>query len=88
MSQSFVIDKERVDLLMKRAGIRTYTDLATKSGLHPNTLTKVLGGRTWDSMTAQKLAMALDCNPLDLQTAIGFPPPNWGTLAVLSALPS
>jgi len=88
MSQSFIIDKERVELLMKRAGVRTYTELAARSGLHPNTLTKVLGGRTWDSMTAQKLALALDCNPIDLQTAIGFPPPNWGTLVALSASPN
>ena len=82
--RTFVIDRERVDLLMKRSGIKTYTALAERAGLHPNTLTKVLKGTKWDSSTAMKLADALDCNPIDLQTAIGYPSPNWGTLAFLS----
>lgn len=87
-ARKFVIDRERVDLLMKRANIKTYAELAARSELHPNTLTKVLGGRTWDSKTAMKLANALECNPIDLQVAWGYPAPNWGTLAVLSTLPN
>lgn len=82
MDKTLVIDKERVDILMKRANIRTYSELAKRSGLHQNTLTKVLRGRTWDSNTAQKLAGALQCSPIDLQVAEGYPFPNWETLAV------
>ena len=78
-----VIDKERVSILMKRADIRTYRELAEKAGIHYNTVTKVLNGAKFDSETANKLALALNCSPIDLMTAEGFPDPNSATLAVL-----
>ena len=77
------IDRERVDILMKDRGISSFAELARVAGLHPNTLVKVLKGKNWDSSTAEKLAAALDCNPIDLQVAEGYPDPNWEALAVL-----
>jgi lambda repressor-like predicted transcriptional regulator len=79
--KTLVIDRERVEILMKREGIQTFRELSEKSGLHKNTLTKVLSGQTWDSRTVEKLAGALNCSPIDLQTAQGYPAPNLVTLA-------
>lgn len=84
MEEKYIIDKERVDLLMKRASISTYVELAERSGLHQNTLTKILDGKSWQSKTAMKLAKALHCSPIDLQTLVGFPLPNLETLGSLS----
>ncbi|GIV81677.1 MAG: hypothetical protein KatS3mg051_1031 [Anaerolineae bacterium] len=77
-----IIDRTRVDLLMRRAGIESYADLAARAGVHENTLLRVLKGHNWTSETAAKLAAALNCNPIDLMTAEGYPDPNWEPLAV------
>jgi len=77
------IDKERVNVLMKRAGIKTYRDLASSAGVHYNTVTRVLNGSVFDSATADKLATALNCSPIDLMSAEGSPDPNLVALAVL-----
>lgn len=77
-----VIDKDRVNLLMKRSGTKTYRELALNAGLHYNTVTRVLNGSIFDSVTADKMAQALKCNPIDLMTAEGFPDPNLAALAV------
>lgn len=79
---SLTIDRTRVRVLMERAGIETLTDLAERAGLHQNTLTKILRGEEFRSTTAEKLAKALSCNPVDLQVAEGFPDPNLVALAL------
>ena len=84
--QKSIIDRERVDLLMKQVDIGTYADLAKQTGLHKNTLTKILNGSKWHSDTIDKLAIALRCNPIDLISTIGYPSPNWVTLASRSTL--
>ena len=79
---SLKIDNERVDLLMKRANIKSYRALAEKANIHYNTVTNIMRGGTFDSNTARKLAWALNCNPIDLMTTKGFPDPNLETLVV------
>lgn len=69
------IDRERVEALMKRKGIETYQELSKVSGVHANTLTVVMRGGNWSTGTAEKLAAALNCNPIDLMVAEGFPEP-------------
>ena len=77
-----VIDRTRVRVLMERAGIKTLTELAAKADVHQNTLTKVLNGEEFRSTTVAKLAKALNCNPVDLQVAEGYPDPNLVALAL------
>lgn len=48
-----------------------------------HTVTRVLNGSMFDSATAEKMAKALNCNPIDLLTAEDFPDPNLVALAVL-----
>lgn len=78
----FKIDETRLKLLMQRAGIESYTELAEKSGIHRNTLHNVIRGEAWKSDTAAKLADVLGCNPIDMLVADGYPDPNWEALAV------
>lgn len=72
------VDRRRVDVLMERAGILTYTELAQKSGVHSNTLVRALQGGGWQSKTLADLSRALRCSPLDLIVADGFPSPSLG----------
>lgn len=69
------IDEERVRALMKENGLHSYQDLAAASGVHANTLTVVLRGGGWSAKTAERLAKALNCNPIDLIVTEGFPEP-------------
>jgi plasmid maintenance system antidote protein VapI len=71
---------------MDREGVSMLQELAERAGIHPNTLTKVLSGESWTPETAVKLAVALNCNPIDLLVAEGFPDPNWAALAVPSLI--
>ena len=86
MTETLVIDKEKVNLFMQEVGIKRYSELAEKADLHPNTLTKVLRGEGWTSETAIKLARVLHCNPIDLQTAKGYEDPKSDTLVGPSVL--
>lgn len=79
-----VISKKRLELLMERAGIETYQELAAAADVHPNSLTRIIGKGGWKSETVEKLAKALSCNPIDMMETDGFPDPNWAALAVPS----
>ena len=81
-----IIDRERIDILMRSAEIDTYVELAKRAQLHPNTLTKILKGEKWQSETVEKLASVLECNPIDLLVAVGFTLPNSVTLGSRCAL--
>jgi transcriptional regulator with XRE-family HTH domain len=71
------IDGERVHALMREKGIRSVQELAAMSGVHANTLTPVLRGGGWSARTAERLAAALGCNPIDLLVSEGYPEPFW-----------
>ena len=81
-----IIDRERIDILMRSAEIDTYVELAKRAQLHPNTLTKILKGEKWQSETVEKLASVLECNPIDLLVTVGFTLPNSVTLGSRCAL--
>jgi len=84
MDNQFRIDKHRLEFLMEQKGIRTLQQLAEISGVHGNTLTRILRGEKWTSDTATKLADALDCNPIDLLVAKGYPDPKLAAPVALS----
>ena len=69
------IDAERVKALMKLKSMTTMQDLAAASKVHPNTLTVVMRGGGWSAQTAERLAEALDCNPIDLLVTDGYRSP-------------
>jgi len=69
------IDRTRVQALMTLHGVDTMQELSERSGVHVNTLTVVLRGGRWSAKTIERLAIALDCNPVDLLVADGFPAP-------------
>ena len=75
MKTKLRIDGERVHVLMRERGIGTLQELAGISGVHANTLTPVLRGGGWSAKTAEKLAEALGCNPIDLLVSEGYPEP-------------
>lgn len=76
MPNQFRIDKYRLEFLMEQKGIKTLQELADMSGVHRNSLTRILRGERWTSDTATKLADALGCNPIDLLVARGYPDPK------------
>ncbi len=69
------IDERRVKMFMAIRGIETQEQLAKLAGLHPTTLVKIFKGRNFSSETLEKLAAALECNPLDLLAVEGYPDP-------------
>jgi len=69
------IDRKRVEALMEKKGLLTMQELAKASGVHANTLTVIMRGGNWNAKTAERLAAALDCNPVDLLVAEGYPEP-------------
>lgn len=51
-------------------------ELAKISGVSEPTITRLLQGRPFTSDTLGKIADALDCNPVDLIDAKGYPSPH------------
>jgi transcriptional regulator with XRE-family HTH domain len=71
------LDERKVKVMMALRGVGSQKELAEKSGVHQDTLVQLLRGRrSFSPETLEKLAQALDCNPLDLLTTEGFPPPH------------
>lgn len=83
MKYKLRIDSERIHALMEKRGIATLQELATLANVHANTLTPVLRGGGWSAKTAEKLAAALDCNPIDLLVTEDYPEPFWDAPASL-----
>lgn len=82
-----IIDAEKVDFLKKREGFLTDRQLAEAAGINANTLTNVVRkGNSFDSKTLDRLAEALRCNPLDLQTVAPEAPEPFSR-ALATALP-
>lgn len=72
-----IIDFRKVDVLKEKAGLLSDRQLADAAGISVNTLTNVVRkGRPFDSKTLDRLALALRCSPMDLQTvAEGYTEP-------------
>jgi DNA-binding Xre family transcriptional regulator len=51
-------------------------DLARKSGISEQTITRLLQGKPFTSDTLGKLAKALRCHPVDLIEGSGYPSPH------------
>lgn len=51
-------------------------DLAEASNIGEATLYRIVNGSAFNSTTLEKLAEALDCNPLDLLDVSGYPAPH------------
>ncbi|MCD6290359.1 MAG: helix-turn-helix transcriptional regulator [Anaerolineae bacterium] len=78
------IDERKVRVFMAMRGIDTVRDLARKAGIHEDTVWKVFKGRNFTAETLERLATALECNPLDLLTVEGYPDPHMGAPALAS----
>jgi DNA-binding Xre family transcriptional regulator len=46
-----------------------------------NTIVRLFNGEKFTSETVEKIAKALDCNPIDLMVTEGFPDPHLGASA-------
>jgi len=71
----FYIDPAKVDYWKSMRGIDSDAELAEKAGVNKNSLTNVRQKTVWKSSTAIKLALALDCSPLDIITVEQAPEP-------------
>ena len=79
------IDRRKVRVKMARAGIEELSELARRSGLHPNTIHKVLDSHNWSSRTLDALAQALDCESTELLTVTAIVQPQTQLQAQLLA---
>jgi DNA-binding Xre family transcriptional regulator len=80
------IDEQRVKLLMLVNGIEEQQELAAMAGVTPQTLNRLFKGAAFSSATLDKLAKALNCNPIDLLDTKGYPSPHMGAPALLAEL--
>ena len=73
------IDRNRLKTMMNRQGIPTYAKLSAATGIHENSLVRMLKSEGFNTKSLIKLADALACNPLDLVVTTGFAPFSLGT---------
>lgn len=66
----------RLVRLMLASRDMSVRDLARASGVHEQTLYNLMAGKDFTSGTLAKIAAALDCHPVDLIDAQGYPDPN------------
>ncbi|GAB4521546.1 MAG: hypothetical protein Kow0047_32480 [Anaerolineae bacterium] len=70
------ISAKALRLMMSLRGITHQTDLADMAGISYRTLIAQLNNeRGFRSESLERLATALNCNPLDLLEIDGYPPP-------------
>jgi len=81
MEKIIKIDRKKVEIEMIHADTKSFQNLADRAGMSTDTLFKALDGSKWTTKTWKKIAEALNCNPLDLITTEGFPPPKANALA-------
>lgn len=63
---------------MADRGIDTKEELAKRAKISSFTLRNLLSGNDFRSSTVKSLADALECNPMDLLQAEGYPSPHVG----------
>jgi DNA-binding Xre family transcriptional regulator len=73
----FVVDWQKVRIYMALRNIETEGDLGKRAELNRETIVMLKKGeRPFASDTVAKLALALDCNPMDILKTEGFPAPH------------
>ena len=80
------VNEKAVRVFMANAGIVTMEELGNRTGLTQLTLRRLLAGDPFKSGTIQKLAAALNCNPLDILEANGYPAPHLGAPAIAAMM--
>jgi DNA-binding Xre family transcriptional regulator len=76
--KKFYIDRMKVRRMMRRRGYVYFRELAEAVGIHPLSMIRRM---TRDNVGVfrndfvERLADALGCNPLDLVSTVGYPPP-------------
>ena len=78
------IDNKRLDVAMAAAGVKTDKALDSLSGVDERTIRNVRRNGKASFEVWNKLATALDCNPIDLLVTEGYPDPKWAALVALS----
>ena len=66
MNNIYVLDREKLDELLKEKGYSSYLDFCEKTGIHKNTLNYYLSGRDIFSKKLYEIAQALDVEPIQL----------------------
>lgn len=79
------VNRQRVKELMVDRLIETQLELAQKAGISEGTLVTMLKGGSFSRESLEKVALALDCNPIDLLIADGYPAPQPQAQAVTVA---
>lgn len=59
-------DKQKMLVKMAEAGIGSYRELAARTGVSVNTISRLNNGGSAQFVTLQALAGALNCEPADL----------------------
>lgn len=66
-------DKQKIIVKMAEAGISSYKELATRTGVCANTISRLNNGGSAQFATLQALAGALNCKPAELLEGGGNP---------------
>jgi transcriptional regulator with XRE-family HTH domain len=80
------ISEQKVRMFMALVGIESQKALAERAGVGQTTLVALLhGSRSFTGDTLDRIATALECNPLDLLVTDGHPAPHMGAPAFAAA---
>lgn len=63
-----IVDGDKLDYWMKKRAVRSDSELVRRADVGANVIASLRKGNGFESRTLEKIARALDCNPLDLQT--------------------
>jgi len=63
-----ILDKAKIQHRMIDVGIYAFTELAEKADVSQTTLFQAMNSERWQARTVNKLAVTLNCSPLDLIT--------------------
>jgi DNA-binding Xre family transcriptional regulator len=63
---ALVVNERKLRIKMAEAEIRTYKALAKKAGMTAQTLSELVHGDSFSSLTVDRLARALECSVLDI----------------------
>lgn len=68
-----IVDGDKLDYWMEKRGIRSDSELVRRADVGANVVASLRRGNGFESRTLEKIARALECNPLDLQTVEAAP---------------
>jgi len=75
-AMNIFVDSHKLNVIMAMEGVRTDEDLETRSSVTARTIRNVRQTGRCSFDTLEKLATALEHNPLDFLTTSGFPVPK------------